>query len=144
MTTAHSGEQDVIAAVLAEHVRGDWSDRTYSCGGCRKRFEESTQERWANGTDEERRAIHAELSRHIKPDWTLAEYHAHVAEHLAAALFSPGTPCCDLHNRNCEPPSELCCERCTEGAHPGHRDGTACIAPDLSGNGTPPGQGGDR
>lgn len=41
--------------------------------------------------------------------------------------------CCDLHNRNCEPPCELCCEECTEAAHPGHRDGSECIAPDLSG-----------
>jgi len=44
----------------------------------------------------------------------------------------PLTPCCDLHNRNCEPPSELCCWECTEATHPDHRDGSACIAPDLS------------
>lgn len=48
--------------------------------------------------------------------------------------------CCDLHNRNCEPPSELCCWTCTEAAHPDHRDGSACIAPDLS-RVTPPGEG---
>ena len=39
--------------------------------------------------------------------------------------------CCDLHNRNCEPPSELCCWQCTEAVHPAHRDGSECIAPDL-------------
>lgn len=41
-------------------------------------------------------------------------------------------PCCDLHGRICEPPSELCCKSCTEAAHPGHADGSACSAPDLS------------
>lgn len=40
--------------------------------------------------------------------------------------------CCDLHGRNCEPPSELCCERCTEAAHPLHADGSTCSNPDLS------------
>lgn len=40
--------------------------------------------------------------------------------------------CCDLHGRNCEPPSELCCERCTEAAHPLHADGSICSNPDLS------------
>jgi len=49
--------------------------------------------------------------------------------------------CCDLHGRNCEPPSELCCEQCTESHHNGmttlaapyHSDGTLCSNPDLSG-----------
>ena len=36
-------------------------------------------------------------------------------------------PCCDLHNRNCEPPSELCCWECAEVDHPEHRGGTACV-----------------
>lgn len=27
--------------------------------------------------------------------------------------------CCDLHGRNCEPPSELCCYLCTEERHAG-------------------------
>jgi hypothetical protein len=30
--------------------------------------------------------------------------------------------CCDLHNRNCEPPSELCCGDCTEAHHGIHAD----------------------
>jgi hypothetical protein len=45
-------------------------------------------------------------------------------------------PCCDLHGRNCEPPSELCCRWCTEVAHGLlglHSDGSVCSAPDLSG-----------
>lgn len=41
---------------------------------------------------------------------------------------------CDLHGRTCEPPSELCCEKCTETQHPDHADGSACSAPDLSGS----------
>lgn len=53
--------------------------------------------------------------------------------------------CCDLHGRNCEPPSELCCEGCTEASHrtatsvghPFHEDGTRCSNPDLSGYGEP-------
>jgi hypothetical protein len=35
-------------------------------------------------------------------------------------LAAPMTPCCSMHNRNCEPPSELCCERCTEYHHGPH------------------------
>lgn len=42
--------------------------------------------------------------------------------------------CCNMHNRNCEPPYELCCDQCSEREHPGHRT-TECIAPDLSGKG---------
>ncbi len=45
--------------------------------------------------------------------------------------------CCDLHGRNCEPPSELCCEGCTETTHPGHADGSTCSNPDLSSYGSP-------
>lgn len=29
-------------------------------------------------------------------------------------------PCCDLHGVTCEPPSELCCQHCTERNHPDH------------------------
>ena len=49
--------------------------------------------------------------------------------------------CCDLHGRNCEPPSELCCWQCTEAQHGawmdvrgrqryGHPPGEECSAPD--------------
>ena len=51
--------------------------------------------------------------------------------------------CCDMHNRNCEPPSELCCEACTEARHAGwvnedgrqqhgHPFGEKCSNPVLS------------
>jgi hypothetical protein len=40
-------------------------------------------------------------------------------------------PCCDLHGRNCEPPAELCCQRCTEASHVTfphpHADGSRCV-----------------
>jgi len=35
-------------------------------------------------------------------------------------------PCCAMHNRHCEPPSELCCYHCTEAGHPDHPTGVAC------------------
>jgi hypothetical protein len=41
-------------------------------------------------------------------------------------------PCCDLHGRNCEPPSELCCGNCTEANHPDHPAGETCSNPVLS------------
>lgn len=51
-------------------------------------------------------------------------------------------PCCDLHGRNCEPPSELCCRECTEARHGawrderdtlrfGHPRGETCSSPGL-------------
>lgn len=66
--------------------------------------------------------------------------------------------CCDLHNSHCEPPSELCCEKCTEAHHgwhrclvttrleinrkvtaasgytdaPSHHDGSACVLKELT------------
>jgi hypothetical protein len=40
-------------------------------------------------------------------------------------------PCCDSHNIHCEPPSELCCNDCTETAHDTfpirHADGSRCV-----------------
>lgn len=49
----------------------------------------------------------------------------------------PASCSCDLHGRTCEPPSELCCENCTEARHPYHVDGSICSAPDLSGYAMP-------
>lgn len=53
------------------------------------------------------------------------------APHIADRVLGD-VPCCDLHGRNCEPPSELCCQHCTEASHPDHADGSACWSPDLS------------
>jgi len=61
----------------------------------------------------------------------------------------PDDVCCDLHNHHCEPPSELCCWRCTEAAHDTlpvrHADGSDCVlgvviaAPTLREERTPDG-----
>lgn len=35
--------------------------------------------------------------------------------------------CCDMHNKHCEPPGDLCCWDCTEAAHPDHPPGIVCV-----------------
>lgn len=35
--------------------------------------------------------------------------------------------CCDLHNRHCEPPGDLCCHGCSEVLHPQHPAGVRCV-----------------
>lgn len=40
--------------------------------------------------------------------------------------------CCESHNRNCEPPSELCCEYCSEVWHPKHVIIPCVLAPPAS------------
>lgn len=58
---------------------------------------------------------------------------ARVARSFAAGSSRDTTPsrCCDMHNEHCEPPAELCCERCTEVAHDTfpirHSDGSTCV-----------------
>lgn len=37
------------------------------------------------------------------------------------------TPCCDMHNRHCEPPADLCCRDCAEVNHPDHPAGVTCV-----------------
>ena len=53
------------------------------------------------------------------------------------ALYAPR--CCGSHGRTCEPPSELCCDQCSEASHRfpdaqrgEHADGSVCVNPDLS------------
>ena len=64
--------------------------------------------------------------------------------HAAVWALVTGGVCCDLHGRNCEPPSELCCGDCTEARHAcwadsngnwrhGHPPGEECSNPDMSG-----------
>jgi hypothetical protein len=53
---------------------------------------------------------------------------------------SPAKRCCDLHGRNCEPPSELCCEQCTEADHPWHTRMWPCSNPDFSSAAMVPGE----
>lgn len=78
--------RDEVAAVLAEHARSDWSDSTFACTGCRQRFERETQAEWESLTTREQQMEYRErLGAHIKPDWSLAEYHQHVADALLAS-----------------------------------------------------------
>lgn len=35
--------------------------------------------------------------------------------------------CCDMHNRHCEPPGDLCCFGCAEAGHPRHPVGIPCV-----------------
>lgn len=52
----------------------------------------------------------------------------HMADYLETiARPLPGSPCCDSHNTNCEPPSELCCAHCGEVRHPEHQPGVVCV-----------------
>jgi hypothetical protein len=51
-------------------------------------------------------------------------------ERVSAAVDAES--CCDLHNTHCEPPGDLCCQQCTEAAHPHHPPGTGCVlTPEL-------------
>jgi hypothetical protein len=69
-----------------------------------------------------------------------------------AGILACGTdqtpPCCGSHGSNCEPPSELCCEWCTETKHDtfpiSHADGSRCVldhaAPDQTRDGVREGE----
>ena len=76
-------EVPTIEAVLAEHARGDWSDRTFKCIGCAARFEEKS--RGNPLSDEEKHAWRRAYNRISHPGWTLAEYEAHVAAAIRQA-----------------------------------------------------------
>ena len=78
---------DAIAAILMDHARVDWSDRTYACGGCRHRYEQRVESGELRLTPD----VRAELSRLRTPGWTLAEYNAHVAAEIARTIASAGT-----------------------------------------------------
>ena len=78
--------REELAAALAQHARSDWSDGTFACTGCRQRFERETQAEWESLTTREQRMEYRErLGAHINPDWSLAEYHQHVADALLAS-----------------------------------------------------------
>ena len=97
----------------------------------------------------------------IYDEGTVIRYRPHIDMRASDGTCSPWQPaqdalladdwaevpdaarCCDLHGRNCEPPSELCCENCTEARHAGwtddrgtqrfgHPRGEKCSSPDLS------------
>jgi len=50
--------------------------------------------------------------------------------------------CCDLHGVNCEPPSELCCEYCTEANHPNHPNVDCVLRQSATGSSSPSTSGG--
>lgn len=62
------------------------------------------------------------------------------ADSLDALLMGE---CCASHTFTCEPPSELCCDACTEDAHPDHADGSPCVL-DRLGPAAHPGTGADQ
>jgi hypothetical protein len=47
--------------------------------------------------------------------------------YVHATYETPDRMCCHLHSHTCAPPSELCCEHCTEKNHPEHPTGTRCV-----------------
>ncbi|MFG2054792.1 hypothetical protein ACGFI9_12245 [Micromonospora sp. NPDC048930] len=53
-------------------------------------------------------------------------------QHAGAAPDSPAPACCDMHNANCEPPADLCCNGCTEAGHPDHPTGVPCVLPAVA------------
>jgi hypothetical protein len=74
------------------------------------------------------------------PDATLAN-RARYLRMANAVRARYATRCCDIHGRSCEPPYELCCDRCCEAQHVmgdavrgSHGDGSVCVNPDLSPN----------
>lgn len=79
-----------LVAVLGEHTRGDWSDHTYTCQGCARRFEDAAQEGFdalnREPTREELNEFRSGYSKVSHPEWTLADYNAHVAAALRALL----------------------------------------------------------
>ena len=82
--------QAIVAEVLGEHARGDWSDHTYSCQGCAQRTEDAQQHAFdtlgRQPTREELVAARNEYSLFSHPGWSLADYHAHVAAALEPML----------------------------------------------------------
>ncbi|WP_033338973.1 hypothetical protein [Catenuloplanes japonicus] len=54
----------------------------------------------------------------------------HERDEPPASTQPPAAACCDMRNRNCEAPADLCCHACTEASHwellPPH-GGTQCI-----------------
>lgn len=85
------GAVAAIATVIADHCRGDWSDRTYNCQGCRQRWEDAETARLnalgREPTRQERIDSHQAYNKVSHPEWTIVEYNAHVAQHVAARLF---------------------------------------------------------
>ena len=77
---------EALAEGLAGHAQGQWSDRTYSCHGCARRFEDAAQARFdaldREPTRDELMEFRNGYAKFSHPGWSLAEYSAHVAQAL--------------------------------------------------------------
>ena len=78
-----SSDAEGLAKVIADHRRADWSDRTYACAGCRQRAEAVPVP--AGETEEQVRERWEKHQKVIKPDWSFADYNAHLAEQILAS-----------------------------------------------------------
>ena len=68
-------------------------------------------------------------ARNIWAGWTPG-FRLHITLTDGTTVIGPWTErpvCCDSHNQHCEPPSELCCEYCTEINHPNHSRLIPCV-----------------
>lgn len=77
----------------------------------------------------ERKAIELLADREVQPAHAM---YAIEILHNALDHLDRYEGCCQWHNHNCEPPSELCCLQCPETAHPDHADGSTCVYPDFT------------
>lgn len=78
--------EEVLAETALAHIRGDWSDRTYNCQGCAQRVEDEVEAAWPTMSHAERVEHHNRCAEVRKPDWTLAEYAAHLGAEQARAV----------------------------------------------------------
>jgi hypothetical protein len=83
--------------------------------------------RWVEKWEDARRLGNFRIKT-LPPKHPLADRTFAPPEALTDLLIT--STCCDSHNQNCEPPSELCCNGCTEAAHDTfpirHADGSCC------------------
>lgn len=79
---------EALAAVLADHHMGRWSDGTVSCAGCRDRYEAETRDEWNAATTERREEMRQHhMDTYVMPGWTMWDYEEHVAAALAAVII---------------------------------------------------------
>lgn len=76
--------QEVLSSVLADHVRTDWSDGTYACGGCKAKNPNAWK--LEGETEEEAKERRDRYDKILYPGWSLSDYNAHVARNMVRAL----------------------------------------------------------
>jgi len=148
--------ESVLAEVDAERVRQDerWGEQNHPDGtGSRTRAtiaelaRKACQQAAAEGTVTWRHILAEEVAEaHACAD--TAALRAELVQVAAVAVnwieaidrrTTTAVRCCEMHNQHCEPPSELCCEHCTEATHgmwvqtptgmwpASHADGSTCV-----------------